>query len=335
MKHKYYKGFTLVEMLLVLTIVGAMLYMALSYYQQRTQQMRIDRTVIQTQQILNAGLSFYLAKGRWPTQMSELSEYLPIYIRNNPYGKPYKLSTWNQQTPRNLFVFSMVETGTPSTTLGIATSIAGLLPAAYTTNDQAHYGDEKSTDSPNPEIPPLNLYTERCDPAKTHYKCIVVSAVGIPGQNLNNARAVNFAGLYKHGGCVPVPQCPETMIPQIMVTPASVSGVYDPREPGKTPAVYPISSFTAYATEDFSGNKLRPPACGGFPNPPACPTDPNVAAYWRVCMQVVTEKGDPAQHPTPASAKDLLWGQDVTLQAITRCAVKDEPSGSDFTVFSR
>ena len=38
--------------------------------------------------------------------------------------------------------------------------------------------------------------------------CEVVAAVNIPGQNLNNAGAVTFAGLYYHGGCVPVPQCP-------------------------------------------------------------------------------------------------------------------------------
>src|SRR5258708_34066525 len=60
------KGFTLVEMLLVATIISLIIYAGFSYFQQRTLQMTINRTSMQMQQILNAGLAYYVANSTWP-----------------------------------------------------------------------------------------------------------------------------------------------------------------------------------------------------------------------------------------------------------------------------
>jgi len=63
-------GFTLIEMLLVLIIVSMIIYMGLGYLQQRTVQIRMDRTSLQMQQILNAGMAYYIANSTWPANLA-------------------------------------------------------------------------------------------------------------------------------------------------------------------------------------------------------------------------------------------------------------------------
>lgn len=306
------KGFTLVEVMLVLVIVAMAMYGAIRLVTQRAEQARIDRSSLQMQQILNAGLAYYLQNGYWPDSVSCLQggssctvTYLPSSFNSpwsaNPYSAGPCTSTNFPNGPNNPAMFC-VSVDTVGAINGQATAniLAGTLPLATVTG--------------------LN----------------VTAYVNIPGQNLNNARAVNFAGLYHHGGCVPVPSCPVdpqtgiTMIPQIMVVPVQVSGLNDPIT-GPNPNVYPISSFTAYATGNANPpTSTSPPLCTGQTAlSMACTPEANVSAYWRVCMQIVTEKGDVA---TTNPGMDY-WGHYVTMLAITRCAVNNEPAGSTFSVY--
>jgi prepilin-type N-terminal cleavage/methylation domain-containing protein len=303
------KGFTLIEILLVLVIVSVIILASINYMRQRALQMRMDRASTQIQQILNAGLAFYVANGKWPTNLATdlQGTYLPNVTFNNPWGKPYQIAA---PTPQLFYVYTQITTVSSGGASAAANIIAGMLPLGYTSTSG---GTPPATGS-------------SCGAGVN--SCYVVSSVNIPGQNLNNARAVNFAGLYHHGGCVPVPTCPvdssgNTMIPQVMVVPASVSGVNDA---DSTPSnVYPISSFTAYAT---GGTSSSPPACQSSSSAPACGgTDPAGTRYWRACLQVITEKGQ-VTSATPA------WGQLVTLMAVTRCSVNNEAAGSTFSVFS-
>jgi prepilin-type N-terminal cleavage/methylation domain-containing protein len=315
---KTIKGFTLIEMLLVLVIISMILYASIGYMQQRTEAMRIDRATTQMQQILNAGLAFYVANGKWPASLDNdlrTGYYLPptTVPLVNPWGGIYTIGSPTQTagSPPNFYVWTTITTTTASGTAGAAASvIAGGLPLAYATSNSG---------SPPPP-------GGACGNAVS---CNVAAAVNIPGQNLNNARAVNFTGVYHHGACVPVPQCPvdssgQTMTPQIMVVPVSVSGVNDQ---GNTNA-YPITSFSGYDTGNTPLD-ANPPAClNSSPPGPPCPSSTNGTSYWRVCMKVITEKGD------VQTTRSDLWGVDVTLLAITRCAVNNEPSGSDFSIYS-
>lgn len=325
-------GITLVEMLLVLTIISMMLYMGIGYFQNRTESIRIDRTSMQMQQILNAALAFYVLNGRWPTALSELQgNYLPPaflpYV--SPWGGAYNIAVRTDTAspatfPPQFYVWTSIP-GNKGMVNAMAVSTS--LPLSYTS---------ASTGTPG-STPPLAVNS--C--SAFSLACSVVASVQIPGQNLNNARAVNFAGLYHHGACVPVPQCPvdsngTTMTPQIMVVPVSVSGVNDTGSNN----VYPISSFTAYATGDNGTgvpNGVFPPACRGAGasysvgggNCTASNNGPAASAYWRVCTQVVTERGDVA-----VTRADTALGSQLTVLAITRCAVNNEPAGSNFNVFS-
>lgn len=299
-------GVTLIELLLVLVIVSMVLFIGLNYTTKKAEQNRIDRTVVQMQQILNAALAYYVANNAWPATLATMQpNYLPTTI-TSPFGG----AAYSVAVSSNIFyVYTPITTVTAGSATAIANTIAGLLPLSYT--------------STNASAPPLS--TTACGAATT--TCRVVAGVNVPGQNLNMAGAVNFAGLYHHGGCVPRPTCPvdnsgNTMVAQVMVVPVSVSGV----NTAGSSNVYPISSFTAYAT----GPSTNPAAC---PNgtQPACSggTGPAPQQFWRVCLQVVTEQGNVATTNTSA------WGRYVTLMALTRCAISTEADGGGFSVYTR
>ena len=180
---------------------------------------------------------------------------------------------------------------------------------------------------------------------------VVQGEVNIPGQNLNNARSVNFAGYYHHGGCVPAPFCPSNMAPDILVVPVSLYGLNDVSADS---TYYPLYGFTAYANGGVNAASSAPNSTPDVPSNVADCENPSVATqcnstcgsngaggpctaittvgnqlYWRVCLIVRTEKGVVGQTATNA------WGQYATVLAITRCVPLNENAGSDFTVWTQ
>ncbi|HLB42959.1 MAG TPA: type II secretion system protein [Gammaproteobacteria bacterium] len=316
-------GFTLIEMLLVLVIISVLFVMGMNYTEQRTTALRIDRTVMQMEQILNASLSYYVANGEWPYNLRCLqtiddeglgqcnTRYLPGSTTNlifNPWRALYTTGS-----PPGLPAVYYAVTSLPR---AYAPAVAGRLPMGFTLNAAAD---------------PLTI-----DPATRQGacpaagSCYIAASVTIPGQNLNNAAAINFAGVYNHGGCVPVPVCPggSTMLPQIMVAIGSASGFMGDVT-GTDPNVYPISSFTAYARGGLGSGTLPPRCDDNFPAGAArrCVdvSGTNATDYWRVCLQLVTEKG--------SYAFTTNFAKGVTLVAFTRCAITNERSGSTYEVF--
>ncbi len=311
-------GFTLVEMLLVLSIMGAMLIGSIKYSKQKTMAISVDRTSMQMQQILNAGLSYYVNNAKWPADLATLQPtYIPSTIIS-PFGTTY---TVDGTTNPSIFT---VQTTLPAALSGasqIAQIIAGKLP----------YG--QTSTATGPALPP---------PAPPPTASAVVKAsVNIPGQNLNNLGNVSFAGLYRNGACVPAPACPTSAsgaatTPQILVVPASVSGMSDA---GSTNS-YPITSFTAYATTltdfDATGGAVGPPACNNSKTNPSatdCYTDVwgstnkiEKGKYWRVCLATITSKGDVVW--------DATTGEYATVMAVTRCGLNTENTGSSFQVWT-
>lgn len=330
---KKISGFTLLEMLLVLAIISSIMIMLLGYVTQKGDELRRDRLTLQTQQLLNIGLTYYVNNGKWPQKGTDpktpeiidathplvTEGYLPAAPKS-PWGKDFLISN-DPVTGK----FSVETDVTKTVDRDI---VAGRLPFAT------------------------------ANPADTK----LIAAVNIPGQNLNNARSVNFAGIYHPGACVPAPKCPLGMSPDIMVIPVSVSGLNDEGKKN----VYPISSFTGYAYGEWSSiypktTPVKPtdgaPALCNSPydQPTPCEAgnegyvDPitrtivipkgtidNDTAYWRVCLNIITEKGDvnnPNPDDLPPQKKHWEWGGSVSVLAITRCVPKNEPSGSNFKVW--
>jgi prepilin-type N-terminal cleavage/methylation domain-containing protein len=312
---KRLKGFTLIEMMMVLVIVSGLIVMLANYSQMKTAQIVRDRAAIQIAQIDNAGLSYYLNNANWPNYTSgtgcttaglstlQTGTYLPPSIKSPFIGlSNYVVSC----TTNGQLLMVTLNTRTNQD----ATIIAGMVPGGVATTGTL--------------------------PSVTSY-------VNIPGQNLNNARSVNAAGVYHNGACVPVPVCPTGMTPQIYVGIAQIMGTNDAA--ATNPNLYPITNFTAYAT---GGTSTTPAVCTGGgtsacnnygPSESTTPkTSPTNVNYWRVCVDVGTQAGDiPSNASGTGGTGTSSWGQYQSLLAITRCAVGNpitENSGSDLFVWA-
>jgi type II secretory pathway pseudopilin PulG len=329
------KGVTLLEVLLVLAIASSLLVMMLNYTTQKAAEMRRDKTVLEIQQILNASMSFYLNNSYWPLDGASAANtqcntgvwsdvpstllqpnYLPQSLATSPYQTKYQFTCNSTGT---FFVTTATKTEVD------AAVIAGRLPMGY-----------RSSTITSGAVPPVACTTT----SGSGTSCVnIVASVNIPGQNLNNARSVNFASVYYSGSCVPAPNCPPNMSPDILVMPAAVSGVNEPPACGWGTCVgnvYPVSSFTAYARGDGSGNPVDPvvgPYNCAMSSQVRCllnqggafiPSDGT--KYWRVCLNVNTEMGRVDSSSSVNQGK--MMG---TLVAITRCVPNsgaEVPSGS-------
>src|SRR5436853_2483458 len=60
------RGFTLIEMLLVLAISSSMILLLINFTTRKTEDARRDKTVLQIQQLMNAALSYYVNNSAWP-----------------------------------------------------------------------------------------------------------------------------------------------------------------------------------------------------------------------------------------------------------------------------
>lgn len=294
---KNQSGFSLLEMMLVGVILSMFIYMGIGYMQTRTRALMLDRASAQMQQILNAGLAYYVNNGTWPSSIAVLQSgsYLPPTVVS-PWATSYSISTTG-----GVFNVTVTLPSALANRDSIGRILAGKLPLATST-----------TGAPT---------------------TMITASVNIPGQNLNNATAVNFAGLYHNGACVPAPTCPvdpsgANLTPQIMVVPVSVSGM----AAGDT-KVYPLSSFTAFATALTDLASGGPPDCGtNSTASAACYSDVyggtqiTSGKYWRVCLQVVTENGPVTWNNTT--------GQYASVMAITRCGISSENTGSSFNVWA-
>jgi prepilin-type N-terminal cleavage/methylation domain-containing protein len=340
------KGFTLIEMLLVMVIISAIIYMGAGYLQQRALQLKIDKTVAQVQQILNAAVVYYIANNNtWPIFPPFSTYCLQGYFGCQAYlpttmTPPFWMggiyyswgggSVFAGQSNAVFYVAFPVNLAPPKS-YSVATIIAGMLPTAFTSSDIVTPGS-----------------------CNTGNYCWVTATITAPAQSLVNSTNVGYAGLYHSGACVQAPSCPpdpagNPMQPSVMVVPASVTGVND--MPGNIGAAncsptstsgcqvtaYPLNSFTAYATGPSSAAG-GPPTCASPAISAPCTQDYTGTLlpannYWRVCLAVATQKG--FVQPSGSPTQQNVWGQvSGTVMVITRCSPTTEANGSNFTVWA-
>jgi hypothetical protein len=256
---------------------------------------------------------------------------------STPYGGYYNITCNNASNGGGFYV------SVTANNAANAAIIAGRLPLDYRTNSYGTW--------PSPAC------TSGSDCRS------VIASVNIPGQNLNNARSVNFAAVYYSGSCVPAPNCPPNMKPNIMVMPSAISGVNDvpscvnkpvcvSRKPDGT-CVYknvrvctgkvnPVNSFTAYAVGGEAGSPVDPNRgpydCSSQLLPKSCVKDISGGSipsdgtlYWRVCLAVSTDQGMVNPGTTTGQLAQDQGKTMGSLVAITRCVPNlgdENPSGS-------
>lgn len=121
-------GFTLIEILFVIAILSVIASLGISVLQQRAQQAKIERTALQMQQLLQAGMAYKSdsVKQEWPTcdpqQTPDFDKYRPTGLMGNPWGYSY---TCGKNDPKVTFI---VKVKVP--TEKIADQIIALLPNA-------------------------------------------------------------------------------------------------------------------------------------------------------------------------------------------------------------
>lgn len=122
------KGFTLIEILFVIAILSVLASLGLSVLQQRAQQLKVERTALQMQQILQAGMSYKSDKSAWPTSITQTDfvPYLPVNSSSNPWGYAYSCG---KAANREVFQVKVQVPGSASNTK-IADQIVALLPNA-------------------------------------------------------------------------------------------------------------------------------------------------------------------------------------------------------------
>ena len=356
-------GVTLVEILLVLVIIASILIMSTSYMTNKFAEQRREKAVTLMQRTLVAGMAYYNDNGKWPgcsssspnacnlnatsasggTPTLQDMSYLPNIAIKDPWGGTILYSHPLTDTTASLYPASMntflvcIDVPPSSNTAATAQTIAGALPMGFVTSDTTSECLVTLTPSP-------------CSSTSTSgapgTACRVVASTTVPGQNLNNARSLNFANVYHNGACVPAPACPSTMKPAIFVVPASVTGNWNGGDGTNPTDIYPLSSFTAYAVGDDSDSTDlgKPHSATDMPNctnyqtssTSPCETTAGNAApaglYWRVCLDVVTENGRISLAPNPTANPN--WNSaSGTIMAVTRCVPNNEPAGSDFQYF--
>lgn len=146
------KGFTLLEVIFVIAILSAITVLGLAAYKQKVMNTKIDKTALQMQIWLQAGMQYYVNKNQWPSTITDLvsSGYLPPGtgsvpdpgIANNPWGNPaLGNAIYSISTTQNGYLFQVETTipsyagDSPQEVAAIAQQIAAKLPMASVSGD--------------------------------------------------------------------------------------------------------------------------------------------------------------------------------------------------------
>ncbi|MBS0349622.1 MAG: prepilin-type N-terminal cleavage/methylation domain-containing protein [Proteobacteria bacterium] len=263
------KGYTLIELLLVLTVLALIAALAVKTYRDKALSDRINIAALNIQHVLEAGMSYNVAKnGFWPkknwnpcnsgstvSDQTFLTDYLPNESNQSNFGNALCWSgddpndpTLEQQGKR---FWVALKVGSDSDSANIAQRIAARLPNAIITNTP----DTESSSTPT------NSCTEGQD-------CYVKAVVSVPSASTNNSLTISALGYCNSNLPNPVIQpgtgvgasCMRTALADQFPGAApggSSLGQYQivfQCKPGETPKLYVTPDFLRVARSSTTGN---------------------------------------------------------------------------------
>lgn len=98
------QGFTLLELLLVLALTSILILGALAMYQIQLRNFKVDKTSLQMQQWLQAGMSFYVDCDKWPNDSTQDDNIISAMMGKTPLTQdecPKYADTTRQYMPLN------------------------------------------------------------------------------------------------------------------------------------------------------------------------------------------------------------------------------------------
>jgi type II secretory pathway pseudopilin PulG len=131
--HKTLSGVTLIELLFVIAVMGILGTTGILFYQQYTQNQKIDKTINQMEQWGKAGMAYYTRSKKWPASTGELiqSGYMPEESdKLNPWCSGIGCYTVTPPTIGNRFAI----TAKINAAAGIRDMIAARVPYGISNN---------------------------------------------------------------------------------------------------------------------------------------------------------------------------------------------------------
>jgi prepilin-type N-terminal cleavage/methylation domain-containing protein len=196
------RGFSLLEMMLVLAVMAVVTLTGLSYLREKALNAKIDKTALQLQQWLQAGLAFYNNNGEWPKENKQLipepydpqTAYLPSELKTSPWGTDYVIRREGAK-PGNLFNIDLPLAASIADAKGenIGNRIAAKLPSAIWIN-----GVLTATITPSPGPG---------EGGDIIFKGIYLRNLGNDGQNLY-VKCIDTEHNHAFTADIPKPTCP-------------------------------------------------------------------------------------------------------------------------------
>ena len=89
------EGFTLIELIFVVAILGVMATIGLTMFQKQALTNKVDKAAMQMQQLAQSASAFYVDNGEWPALTAngpepiEFRNYLPLESDGSRYTDPW------------------------------------------------------------------------------------------------------------------------------------------------------------------------------------------------------------------------------------------------------
>ncbi|QLH41641.1 MAG: type II secretion system protein [Coxiellaceae bacterium] len=133
------RGFTLIEMIFIIVIVGIMMSLLVSSYQQRATNVKLTKAALQMQSLLQAASAYYKTYNCWPDanstgQICKIepvpppTDFTPVGIDKDPWGGDYTQATATDSSQ----AFTVSATKVPK---NLAARLAALIGATSTVCD--------------------------------------------------------------------------------------------------------------------------------------------------------------------------------------------------------